>query len=301
MAQAPATPKRLRALRLLKTSTLGPNKVLSDPKLVPSERAALSWRLAPAQPLAPETVTFLIPIVGKHHVGNWDTVEHHLAQTLACFLRQTNPNWQCLLCGQDQPATLPDDPRIRFIRFTDKVEGNDKWDKLAALVAHLDTQYAPGYVMPFDADDLLHPEMVAYMLTKKSAGGYTAELGYIWDTGRRKLALAGPRSARTLGRKPLWKLCGSTVAFAWDGSAASQALLHHATQHEHRMFPYLSALAGRTLASLPFPAVTYVLNHGENFGVRRGRVNYKSKFVDRFEVTDPGVVAQAQLDFQLTP
>jgi hypothetical protein len=69
------------------------------------------------------------------------------------------------------------------------------------------------------------------------------------------------------------------------------------TSHEHRMFPYLARLAGHSLAPLSRPSVLYVLNHGENFGVRRGRVGFKTRFVERFAVDDPETLAGIAADF----
>ena len=34
------------------------------------------------------------------------------------------------------------------------------------------------------------------------------------------------------------------------------------------------------------PAVLYLINHGENFGVRRGRVSFKTRFVARHAIRD---------------
>lgn len=65
------------------------------------------------------------------------------------------------------------------------------------------------------------------------------------------------------------------------------------SQHEHRMFPYLARLAGRPLTALQAPRVLYLLNHGENFGARRGRVSFKTRFVQRFRVTDDAEIRAA--------
>ena len=101
------------------------------------------------------------------------------------------------------------------------------------------------------------------------------------------VALADAPSPAAPARKPFWKLCGSCAAVLHDTARPeSAAFLQAMTAHEHRMFPHLAALAGRPLAPLDFPAVLYVLNHGENFGARRGRIGYKTRFVQRFRRDD---------------
>lgn len=303
MAQTPATPKTRRWALSLWARLIGPARLARSANLQASERAALDLR-AKGPVSAPEnpTLTFLIPLVGSHHVNDWPGVSRRLAATLASFTRQDSDNWRALICGQDAPD-LPDallsDPRITVLPFTTPVEGNDKWAKLRALCDALpDHVTRDGYVMPFDADDLLAPGQIAQILQGKSPGGALVSLGYVMDQQADRIALAGPPTIRKPRRKPFWKLCGSCAAIRYqpgDGPAFLSAL----TQHEHRMFPYLAALAGRPLDPLKAPAALYMLNHGDNFGARRGRVSSKTRFVQRYAVTDPHQAAQIRADFDL--
>lgn len=245
-------------------------------------------------------VVFLVPLVGRHHVGDWGAVCTRLAATVESFRRQTSPVWRALICGQDRPEGLPEDERVTFLPFDDEVPGNDKWRKLAALARALpEAGVAQGYAMPFDADDLLAPGAVAEMTTRRARGGYLVTRGYLWDAGAGKLAEARPRSLAEPRQKAFWKLCGSCAAFAFDLRACRRDadLIGAITAHEHRMFPYLARLAGRPLAPLSPGAVLYLLNHGENFGARRGRVSFKRRFVQRFALTDRAEIARVETAF----
>ncbi|QDC10402.1 hypothetical protein FHY55_14615 [Oceanicola sp. D3] len=298
MAQAPATPKWKRAA-LRAAAELSPALARAlNP--APSEAAALSRRGSLGQPPASPEVVFLIPLVGKHHVGDWQAVEARLHETLASFAAQSDGHWRALICGQDAPALPPelqDDPRITFLPFTESVEGNDKWHKLATL-CHALPAHGPsdGYAMPFDADDLLAAGAVEEMRRRRSPGGYLVESGWLLDAGSGRFARATRRSLTRPGQKPFWKLCGSCAAFRCTRDPGDAAFIAAATAHEHRMFPYLAALAGRPLAPLHQPAALYILNHGENFGARRGRVSFKARFVERFAV-DEEIVARIRAAF----
>jgi len=298
MAQAPATPKARRAALHL-AAGLSP-ALAGRLARAASEVAALEARARPlARPEAPEVV-FLIPLVGRHHVGDWGAVSARLARTLASFLRQGDPHWRALVCGQDAPAGLPDDPRIRLLPFAGAVAGNDKWAKLAALARALPAHAGPrGYAMPFDADDLLAPGAVAEMRARRAPGGYLVTRGLVRDAGADLWAPARPRSLAHPGQKAFWKLCGSCAAFGYDLRAgdADAALIGAITAHEHRMFPHLARLAGRPLVPLRQEAVLYLVNHGENFGARRGRVGFKTRFVRRFALRDPAALAAARAAF----
>ena len=302
MAQTPATPKARRARLLLLSALLGPERLLQrDDALQGSERAALALRRTPPMAAA-TTAVFLIPLVGQHHVKDWPGTSARLGDTLNSLLAQSDPNWTAIICGQDRPDTLPDDPRIIFLPFAETVQGNDKWRKLSALTRAL-PDHAPqaGYAMTFDADDIAHPGMVAEMLQTQAPGGYLVETGYVLDKGACAIGLAGPRGPRHPLRKPFWKLCGSCAALRYDlaNGAAEVAFLREMSQHEHRMFPYLAKLAGRTLQPLSRPMVTYLLNHGDNFGARRGRVGFKTRFVQRYRITDPAEVDRIVTEFSL--
>lgn len=261
---------------------------------VASEAAALRLRqaLSTRVPALRKQVVFLIPLVGPAQVGDWPAVCARLEATLHCMQAQDDPHWQAVICCQERPP-LPDDPRITFLPFDDPEPGNDKWRKLAALTGILDQIASkPCYVMSFDADDLLRQGTVREMLRRQAPGGYLVQAGYVMDDATGVIALADAPDLKQPMRKPFWKLCGSCAAVAHDPDLPeSAAFLQAMTQHEHRMFPYLSALAGRRLAPLSRPSVLYVLNHGENFGARRGRVGFKTRFVERFRIDDPEALA----------
>jgi hypothetical protein len=301
MAQVPATPKARRALTRLCAATLGPRWAIKHLDLQHSEQAALERRLnARPGPLPAPSVTFLVPLVGRHHVGNWQDVERRLAATIASFRGQSSDRWSAVICGQDRPASVAFDSQVRFLPFTTPIEGNDKWAKLDRLCRALpgfDT--LTGYAMTFDADDLLNRRAVEEMVTRRDPNGYLVTRGLILDAGSRDVGLCAPQNLLRPGRKAFWKMCGSCAAWRFDFSRDSRdaEFLAAATAHEHRMFPYLAALAGRPLSPLRQDAAMYIVNHGENFGTRRGRVGFKTRYVRRYPVSGEGRLAQVAADF----
>ncbi|MCC1494571.1 hypothetical protein [Cognatishimia sp. F0-27] len=297
MAQEPATPKGRRVL--LRAAAAVSGSLATRLPMADSERAALALRQAlPARRRPAEDVRFLIPLVGPHHVSDWSAVTQRLNATVQSFLDQDDPRWQAVICCQTRPAGLPDDPRITHLPFDDPTSGNDKWRKLAALCAHLPTlSDRPGYAMSFDADDLLRKGTVARMLSSPERG-WLARSGYVMDHATGDVALADSPTPSLPLRKPFWKLCGSCAALWYDPTLPEATdFLTAMTAHEHRMFPHLAALAGLPLTPLPRPSVLYVLNHGDNFGARRGRVGFKTRFVQRFRVTDPAALRTIKADF----
>ena len=298
MAQVPAVPKLIRARHLLRTTLLG----RTDPtaQMAASERAALALREQGIPHETARQVTFLLPMVGPDHVGDWEAVVARLRTTLEGFVAQDAADWRAAVCCQSRPD-LPDDPRITYLPFTDPTPGNDKWRKLRVLCEALpDLVTGPGYVMSFDADDLLRQGTVTEMLTRQKRGGYLVQSGYVMDVATGDIGLADTRSLSAPMRKPFWKLCGSCAAvYHTPSEPTATTFLAEMTQHEHRMFPYLAALAGQPLSPLLRPSVLYMLNHGENFGARRGRVGYKTRFVQRYRIDDRDILDTLRGEFGL--
>ncbi|MEL6523850.1 MAG: hypothetical protein AAFQ66_22935 [Pseudomonadota bacterium] len=293
MAQAPATAKLRRLQNRLAARLLGPERSAAVLPLQLSEQQALSRRKVHRTSPDNPTLVCLIPLVGAHQVTDWEAVQSRLRQTIESLRAQTDPAWRAIICGQDRPD-LPFDSQVEFLPFTEQVKGNDKWSKLRTLIKHVGTLgLSNGYAMPFDADDLMAADTVAYMTQHANPSGYVVERGYMLDAATNQMAKAAPQSLWAPGQKAFWKLCGSCAAFRFDLTQDHRDLdfISAAISHEHRMFPYLAALAGRPLRPLPRPAALYIINHGQNFGVRRGRVSFKTRFVERFRVTGPAVQA----------
>jgi hypothetical protein len=289
MQQAPATPK-IKRWRNLGLARLGILKADQNASLQPSERLALMVRGEKrARQSTASQVVFLLPLVRREHVSDWSLVEDNLLKTLMSFVNQSDPNWIAIICGQDRPS-LPNDERIQFLPFDQPITGNDKWAKLAKLVEYFPKLARPsGYVMTFDADDLAHRDLVKQYLSIQHPNGYIIEHGIVHDIAADLYGQAGRPNLLNPLRKPFWKLCGSCAAFRYDPNEPKllHRLITEITQHEHRMFPYLAKLAGRSLCSLQNTMIMYEFNHGQNFGLRRNRGSFKSRFIKRYRINDP--------------
>jgi len=289
MQQAPATPK-IKRWRNLGLARLGILKADQNASLQPSERLALMVRGEKrARQSTAAQVVFLLPLVRREHVSDWSLVEDNLLKTLMSFVNQSDPNWIAIICGQDRPS-LPNDKRIHFLPFDQPITGNDKWAKLAKLVEYFPKLARPsGYVMTFDADDLAHRDLVKQYLSIQHPNGYIIEHGIVHDIAADLYGQAGRPNLLNPLRKPFWKLCGSCAAFRYDPNEPKllRRLITEITQHEHRMFPYLAKLAGRSLCSLQNTMIMYEFNHGQNFGLRRNRGSFKSRFIKRYRINNP--------------
>ena len=114
-----------------------------------------------------------------------------------------------------------------------------------------------GYLMLLDSDDLVSNRLAEFVLQHDNERGYVVDEGFIYDAQLRRLTPASDFD----------RVCGSSV-IPYLGSADCRdpqfAWREYVGDTWHADFRTTSANIGRTLDPLPFPAVVYVTNNGEN-------------------------------------
>lgn len=233
-------------------------------------------------------VVFAIPLIGKARAGDWDQVCANLAATLAALRRQSDPRWEAIVCGQDRPdIAAMGDPRIAFLPFPPRAD-YDKGSKLARLRAEVAGRPdAAGYFFILDADDLVHPGLVAHFLTDDNRNGYLIDRGYMLDSAGFEIAVLQPADRDYPAATEFYRNCGSSSALWFDtGSGADMASLFAARMNHRKVAEHLRPYGVR-VARVPFHAAIYVMNHGENMRARRGLMAGKMKHFDLNPVRDP--------------
>lgn len=221
-------------------------------------------------PSGAEEVVFTIPVMSRERAKDWGKVSALLQDTLWSLYAQSDGRWRAVVCGQDRPEGLEETARVAFVTFkTDAPPYFDKNDKRKTIDTFL-AKHGPetGYYYPLDADDLVNSDLVGYILGDNNGFGYVVPEGYrLAPSGRHGWAL-GKRSLRDLRltHDTLWGNCGSSFCVFFDkrpggiGLRMVDALVYT----RHGRVPHLAAALRHPLAEIPFPAVLYRTNHGEN-------------------------------------
>lgn len=259
-------------------------------RLRPSARdlAVRDWKLTALRhaPSSAPTVVFCAPLMGRHMANDWGVISAGVMQMVASLLTQTDPNWTLLLTSQDRPDGLPDDPRITFLPFDEAVDGMDKSPKVNHLMRALGGQMAgtDGYLHALDADDILHPDLVAHIRRDNNGHGYWHRLGGMLDADTGQIARCGPRSLRYPTSRPFVSQCGSSAAIYVDfrdpACRADELAMHFYTSG-HRNFRRMTTALGLLIAPIPFPAALYVMNTGENMRQKRGLMHRKMTYLSQ--------------------
>jgi hypothetical protein len=223
-------------------------------------------------PMARE-VLFCVPVISARLSDDWARIERNLGRTLGTLLRQTDRNWRAVVACHEVPD-LVEDPRIRALPVDRPLDGDDKWAKITAILR----KEAPGpdtLLFALDADDLLHPGLVAHMRAEP-ADGWLLSRGWSVDATTGDVGLHGDPTPDAPRRCPLWHACGSAGAVRMvpgDIAATRQMMVRHFE------LPSTAAAHGQRLRPLPFPGVAYLVAHGENMESRAGREEDKRRYV----------------------
>ncbi|MEM9248442.1 MAG: glycosyltransferase family 2 protein [Pseudomonadota bacterium] len=251
--------------------------------------AGRMWQraLKPVASSGTPLVVFAIPLVSRRRASDWDQVSSNLAATLGSLRRQTSDQWVAYVCGQDRPRDVAFDTQVQFLPFGGGDKFYDKGDKRLAMLdtAVRDLAGRDGYYAQFDADDLLHPEVVRHVIEEDNGRGYVIDTGYMADLAAPCVAPLRPGAPGSTpddleADRAFWELCGSCVFARYDFRTQSlhwRRLLRRLKSHK-RMVEVM-AQHGLPLDPIPFPSGLYALNHGENMSRRRKRESWRLTYL----------------------
>ena len=210
---------------------------------------------------------FGIPLKSRRIAKDWDDTLRIFRRTLVSVLRQTNPDFRVFV-GCHEVPDVPEmaDSRVEVLTASWDIPVYksqlmlDKHMK-RELVAVRWRQLGGGYMMYVDYDDLVSNRIVQYILTHTPRRGWLAWWG--WDYSERTNRIASsPRFHRT---------CGTNCAINWQPSELPETLFQRDDVLFRRTIDVgnngtaeLFRRRGEPLTSFPFPAVTYVREHGDN-------------------------------------
>ena len=221
---------------------------------------------------------FLVPLISSRLASDWGEVVDHLSLTINSILRSTSEHFLIGIC-HNQEDKIPDfrDSRVVAIPANFPPNGDvgagtiDKRRKVRAAAAYFKSeQMGDNYFMFLDADDLVHRELVAYVLGKAEDKAYLINEGYCYDS------LNGSFSAIS-GEFHL--LCGSCFISYFNTSELpddymdDECLLSKIQGGRHRNWGGRAKRFGKKVSRIPFPAIVYHMNHSESLrGMKTGFV-----------------------------
>ncbi len=232
---------------------------------------------------------------------DWGLACRNLNRTLEALRRQTCPDFRVLVACHEIPDVDTSGLDIEFVMadfdppaaIDEKGQpGNDKPAKKRLLgMAMKASMGEASYFMHLDADDLVHPTLVEATLSDDNRLGYLIERGYMLDCAS---GLVGRMDATF---SEFWRHCGScaVIHLTRDDLPAklSDNICYFTQFKKHAEYANTAADHGRPLSTYPQPMAIYLVNHGENdVSAYRGKIDVKSKYVSRAQITDEEELAR---------
>ena len=252
------------------------------------------------KPESAPLILVMIPLVGKARAHDWTRVCGILELTLASLRAQSYSNVEVILCSQDRPENFPEKDGYHFVSAPPHNAAANVSDQ--RIKVRLMAEYAAltfdrfSYVMHLDADDLLHTDLFRYVAEDNNGRGYLVEQGYMMDALSGRLA---PLGRAIGGETEFWKHCGSCAFFAVDwGKQAFPVFFLRMIGKGHKNYASRAARLGYPLDPVPFPAMLYVVNHGDNMQIRKG--NDKLLYFASLEIIDPARLSAIREEFGLS-
>jgi len=155
-------------------------------------------------------------------------------------------------------------------------------------------QLGGGYYMQLDADDIVHRDLVDYVLRARHPNGHLIPTGYTCDWAA---GLVAPVPGAW--RLSLERVCGSTSVLRFDvpdlpsAEATSEMLLFNMCS-QHNSIPIAFEEELRYLDFMELPAVIYTMNHSQNlsFSLQRGG-NRKENIINL--IREQAIMDEAEL------
>jgi hypothetical protein len=123
---------------------------------------------------------------------------------------------------------------------------------------------AEPYVMFLDADDLVHKDIVEYVVAQGN-GSYVVDQGYVLDLATGLLWHRRKGFQLTCGSSFVCRFARDELPSSWEDAASPFGQFGSLPdQRGHTNYDQVAAELGRPPAPVPFPAVVYTVNHSES-------------------------------------
>jgi glycosyltransferase involved in cell wall biosynthesis len=251
-------------------------------------------------------VGIIIPLKSKQVSDNWVATSALLEQTLHSIRNQTSVNVEVVICCHEKPliaaeslsgytlieCTLPlpvlnKDEIITHYKQIDYIV--DKTRKICMGLQHLKKKEVEYYFV-LDADDLIHKELLSYVLKEADPNGYIITKGYEYFV----------REQRCIHKNHMDKICGSTAIIHKKHVQIPEELIDSELwknpwgRLSHGDIQDWFTQNSIPLKEIPFNALLYKLNHGQNAS-DEFRVGIKYKIKEKVKLALQGKRIDSQI------
>lgn len=221
-------------------------------------------------------VGIVIPLKSKQVSDNWSITSALLEQTLNSIRKQTNFNVDVVICCHEIPVIsnenvdfcniiictlpLPILKNVEVVTHYKQIDYIlDKTRKICLGLQYLKKKDVEYYYV-LDADDLLHKDLISYVLNEANPNGYIIKNGYEYFV----------KEKRYIPKNHMDKICGSTAIIHRDHVQVPDEIMDTELwknpwgRSSHSDMQDWFVQHAIPLKEIPYHALLYKLNHGQN-------------------------------------
>jgi hypothetical protein len=217
---------------------------------------------------------FVVPLKGRASSSNWRVTAELCERAITSMLANPSPDVRVILVCNEIPGHLPVDPRLTVRSIVTPIP-KDKSEMMADKFIKFKTglvlarEFAPGWLMRADADDLISSKLVSFIHDQVPGQFWYSEVGWRHQLGSR-FVIKQNRFHLYCGTSHLAYVTQADLPGSIDSRAEDCYLLTQA----HNVIVDSRKAAGVEVRPIPFPTTVYILNSGENWSGTWLRTNH---------------------------
>lgn len=228
---------------------------------------------------------FCIPLRSKKTSNNWSNVERLFNRTLNSILKQKDNEFKVFIACHDIPNTeLQKDSRVKFIKVTYPVPQNteeqmiDKYYKKRFLMQEV-YKNGGGEVMFVDADDIISNNISKYINDnkEKNVDLWIINKGYEYYEDK-KMIKKCPKFYNVCGSCAILNLKTNELPekVEFEGYIRNNKYIF---DYGHTKWNEIIRSRSGSIKNIPFRAVMYTINTGENHSQLTNNIGNKRKII----------------------
>jgi hypothetical protein len=216
---------------------------------------------------------FAMPLKPRSACSDWEIVQENLRHTIRSIRGSTVENYMIVIACHDRPDLDMESVReLQLLSAPFSPESNmrrgaqDKARKLRLIGAWLKEHLRDdaAYVMFLDSDDLVHRDLVNHVLRAEDRRCYSIAQGYMYDCRTGVLEFRDRRFFALCGSSFIGWFLKEELPRSWNDLDNPYARFGVYPQRGHQHYPAIATELGKQVDTVPFPAITYMVNHGDN-------------------------------------
>ncbi|QMV40781.1 hypothetical protein [Cohnella cholangitidis] len=226
--------------------------------------------------MQPIGIVFAISLKSKAVSRDWVTVQNNLAKTLRSILHSSDANFRIVIAGHEKPdieelkheyvtwLSVDFPPPKSFHEFS-----RDKMSKRKVIGAYLRKIGYTGYFMPLDADDWVHYRFVEFIRSQPYSDAFVLKKGLMVNLVKDEIWLRRGRFFASCGSSAVYFFSNSDYPLSAKKPLNKSPFLIVLNNHT-RVLQHL-AQHKKKHQMIDFPFITWVLAHGDNNSMLKGR------------------------------